>query len=172
MRSNDRKILLGKLGKPHGVKGFLYFHYYGEDKLVLQTYSAMHLEDEETLHLEKTFEKSDRLIVKFKGHNDRNAAEKLRDKEVFIFEEDLPELEEGEFYLYQLEGLLVKNLQNIILGKIKGSAGTKSNEVLVIQGSSESIDNQDRLIPYVKPEVVKEISLIKQLVIVDWPEDF
>ena len=132
----------------------------------------MHLEDEESLHLEKTFEKSDRLIVKFKGHNDRNAAEKLRDKEVFIAEEDLPEPEEGEFYLYQLEGLLVKNLQNIILGKIKGSAGTKSHEVLVIQGSSESIDNQERLIPYVKPEVIKEISLIKQLVIVDWPEDF
>jgi len=172
MRSNDRKILLGKLGKPHGVKGFLYFHYYGEDKSALQIYSAMHLEDKESLHLEKTFEKSDRLIVKFKGHNDRNAAEKLRDKEVFIFEEDLPALEEGEFYLYQLEGLLVKNLQNIILGKIKGSAGTKSNEVLVIQGSAESIDNQDRLIPYVKPEVVKEISLTKQLVIVDWPEDF
>ena len=31
MRSNDRKILIGKLGKPHGVKGYLYLHYYGDD---------------------------------------------------------------------------------------------------------------------------------------------
>ena len=172
MRSNDRKILIGKLGKPHGVKGYLYFHYYGLDLETLLSYQSLLLADQTHMKLEKYFQKSSRLIVKFESYNDRNSIEFLRDKEIFLLEEDLPDLEQGDFYLYQLEGLLVKNLEDKILGKITGTIGLKSNEVLVVKGCPESIDGRERLIPYIKPEFIKEISLANNHVIVDWSEDF
>jgi 16S rRNA processing protein RimM len=50
--------------------------------------------------------------------------------------------------------------------------GTKSNEVLVVHGCKESIDDKERLIPYIKQEFIKEISLEENYIIVDWPEDF
>ena len=150
MRSDDRKILLGKLGKPHGVKGFLYFHYYGESLKSLLSYEFLYLEDSSQIKLERFFEKSNRLIVKFQNYNDRDSIESFRDKEVFIPESELPELEDGEVYLYQLQGLIVKNLNDTILGEIKGSMGTKSNEVLIVHGCKESIDDKERLIPYIK----------------------
>ena len=74
--------------------------------------------------------------------------------------------------MYQLEGLIVKNLENKFLGNVKGTIGTKSNEVLVVESSNDSIDDEERLIPYVKPQVVKEIKLKEGFILVDWPENF
>ena len=112
------------------------------------------------------------MIIKLEGCDDRNFAEKLRNKEVYILEENLPALKEGEYYLYQLEGLKVRNLENKILGVVQGSFGTKSNEVLIVQSTQESIDDKERLLPYIKPQVVKEISLEEGLLLVDWPDNF
>ena len=85
---------------------------------------------------------------------------------------NLPPLINGEYYLYQLEGLKVRNLENKILGVVQGSFGTKSNEVLIVQSTQESIDDKERLLPYIKPQVVKEISLEEGLMLVDWPDNF
>ena len=165
-------ILLGKLGKPHGVKGYLYFHYYGDDVTNLDSYDSFQTEDGLNLKLEKKFEKSDRLIIKFESFNDRNSIENLRNKDIYILEADMPELDPGEYYLYQLEGLAVLNLQGVNLGKVDGILGTKSNEVLVVESTTASIDDKQRLIPYLKPQVVKNIELEESVIIVDWPEDF
>ena len=172
MRSGDRKVLIGKLGKPHGIKGYIYFHYYGKDLSTLLNYEELIVEQEKSFKLENTFKKSNRLIIKLEGCDDRNFAEKLRNKEVYIHEENLTPLKVGEYYLYQLEGLEVRNLENKILGIVQGSFGTKSNEVLVVQSTKESIDDKERLLPYIKPQVVKEISLEEGLLLVDWPDNF
>ena len=172
MCPQSRKILIGKLGKPHGIKGYIYFHYYGEEISNLKHYKDLYLEDSSSMELEKMFRKSDRLIIKLKECSDRNSAEELRDKEVFVKENDLLALEQGEYYLYQLEGLIVKNLENKFLGNVKGTIGTKSNEVLVVESSNDSIDDEERLIPYIKPQVVKEIKLKEGFILVDWPENF
>ena len=172
MRSKDRKVLIGKLGKPHGIKGYIYFHYYGKEISLLTNYDNFLDSDANTFKLEKMFEKSNRLIIKFEESNDRNFAESLRDKEIFVSEDDLPSLEEGEYYLFELEGLKVLNLENRILGIVKGTMGTESNEVLILESCADSIDNKERLIPYIKPQVVKEISLVDNYLLVDWPEDF
>ena len=55
---------------------------------------------------------------------------------------------------------------------VQGSFGTKSNEVLIVQSTQESIDDKERLLPYIKPQVVKEISLEEGLMLVDWPDNF
>ena len=172
MRSSDRKILIGKLGKPHGIKGYVYFHYYGQDLSNLQIYEKLQIQDQGSFKLDRVQQKADRLIIKLVGINDRNLVENLRNKEVYIEETDLPTLDEGEYYLYQLEGLLVKNLENKILGMVKSSFGTKSNEVLVIESTEDSVDNEERLLPYVKSEVIKEINLDEGMMLVDWPESY
>ena len=172
MRSKDRKILVGKIGKPHGVKGFVYFHYYGQDVSNLQLYDKLHVEDINTFKLDKVQQKSNRLIIKLVGCDDRNLAENLRNKDIYVDEDDLPPLDEGEYYLYQLEGLVVKNLENRILGEVKGTFETKSNEVLVVESTEESIDSEERLLPYVKPHVVKEINPDEGFILVDWPESY
>jgi 16S rRNA processing protein RimM len=172
MRSKDRKILIGKLGKPHGIQGFVYFHYYGKDLSTLKGYKDLYIDDFPSARLEKMFEKRDRLIIKLSACDSRNTAEELRNKEVYILENNLPDLKKGEYYLYELEGLVVKNLDSQILGEVKEIFGTKANEVLIVKNTDESIDDKERLIPYVKPQVVKEILLEEGIILVDWHENY
>ena len=172
MRSKDRKILIGKLGKPHGIQGFVYFHYYGKDLSTLKGYKVLYIDDFPSARLEKMFEKRDRLIIKLSACDSRNSAEVLRNKEVYILENNLPDLKKGEYYLYELEGLVVKNLDSQILGEVKEIFGTKANEVLIVKNTDESIDDKERLIPYVKPQVVKEILLEEGIILVDWHENY
>ena len=172
MRSSDRKILLGKLGKPHGVKGFLYIHYHGEDANKLPSYEGLFLEDGTTVKVEKLLLQKDRVILKFQETNSRNDSEKLRDKELFILEDSLPVLDNNQAYYFELEGLIVKNLENVDLGKIKEILKTNANDVLVIEPTANSVDGKERLVPYVKDNVIKEINKKDKTILIDWPEDY
>ena len=64
------------------------------------------------------------------------------------------------------------NLDNFELGKIKGILETNANDVLVIEPTDSSIDERERLVPYLKDQVVKEINKIEKTIIIDWPEDY
>ena len=172
MRSSDRNILLGKLGKPHGVKGFLYIHYYGEDTKNLSNYKGLFLDDGQAVKVEKLLLQKDRVILKFHETNSRNDSEKLRDKELFILEDSLPVLEKNQAYYFELEGFSVKNLNNVYLGKIKEILETNANDVLVIEPTKNSIDEKQRLVPYIKDNVVREINKKDKSLLIDWPEDF
>ena len=172
MRSSDRKILLGKLGKPHGVKVFLYIHYYGEDANKLRDYEGLFLEDGKVVKVEKLLLQKDRVILKFQETNSRNDSEKLRDKELFILEDSLPVLDDNQAYYFELEGLNVKNLDNVDLGKIKEILETNANDVLVIEPTENSVDEKERLVPYIKDNVVKEINKKDKTILIDWPEDY
>ena len=48
------------------------------------------------------------FVVRFEGINDRTAAEGLVHQELLVAADDLPELEEGEFHLLDLQGLNVR----------------------------------------------------------------
>ena len=172
MRSSDRKILLGKLGKPHGVKGFLYIHYYGEDPNKLYDYEGLLLDDGTLVKVDKLLLQKDRVILKFLETNSRNDAENLRDKELFIKEDSLPVLESNQAYYFELEGLNVKNLDNVDLGRVKEILETNANDVLVIEPTKSSVDERERLVPYVKDNVVKEINKIDKTILIDWSEDY
>ena len=66
----------------------------------------------------------------------------------------------------------VKNLENAHLGKIKEILETNANDVLVIEPTVNSIDEKERLVPYVKDNVVKEINKKDKTILIDWPEDY
>ena len=172
MRSSDRKVLLGKLGKPHGVKGFLYIHFYGKDVHNLSDYEGLFFEDGTTVKVEKLFLKKNRVILKFYETNSRNDSEKLRDRELFILEDSLPVLDNNQAYYFELLGLNVKNLNNADLGKIKEILETNANDVLVIEPTESSVDEKERLVPYIKENVVKEINKKDRIILIDWPEDY
>ena len=172
MRSSDRNILLGKLGKPHGVKGFLYIHYYGDNAKNLSDYQGLFLDDGTSVKVEKLLLQKDRVIIKFYETNSRNDVDKLRDKELFILEGSLPVLDNDRAYYFELEGLNVKNLDNVDLGNIKEILETNANDVLVIEPTKSSVDEKERLVPYIKDSVVKEINKADKTILIAWSEDY
>mgnify|MGYP006121121181 FL=1 len=172
MSSTDRKIILGKLGKPHGLKGFLYLHYYGENPNSLLDYIEVFIDESSIGRIDKVINLKNRVTVYISGIDNRNKAESLRDKDIYVNEKQLPQLDNGEFYHYQLERLSVVNNEGEILGCIDNVMGTGANDVLVVKPSEKSLDDLERLIPYLKDDVVESINIEENIMIVEWPSNF
>ncbi|HLB59922.1 MAG TPA: ribosome maturation factor RimM, partial [Bdellovibrionota bacterium] len=89
-------------------------------------------------------------------------AEALRGQEVVCREEDLPGLDENEFYSYQLIGLTVCTSEEE-LGVIKEVVSPAGQDILVVQGKEKQF-----LIPAV-PEILIDVDLGDGIVTVDPP---
>jgi 16S rRNA processing protein RimM len=84
----------------------------------------------------------------------------------------LPELPSGEYYWYQLEGLDVFTVSGECLGKVHHLMETGSNDVVVVRATSGSIDQRERLIPYLPDQVVQQVDLDQGRMVVDWDPEF
>lgn len=80
--------------------------------------------------------------------------------------DQLPALSAGEYYWTDLQGLRVLTVDGVELGTVDHLFATGANDVLVVKGERQ------RLIPFVKNQVVREIELEQGLVRVDWDADF
>ncbi len=113
-------------------------------------------------------------IAKVAGVDDRTDAEVLRGAIFSIKYASLPELAPDDFYWHELEGLKVvcyRGSEVLILGKIHYLLDTGANDVAVIRPSAESIDGRERLIPWIRDYVVKNIDVSSGVVEVDWHVD-
>ena len=111
----------------------------------------------------------------FVGHiRGCDVPEALRDytgKELLVPKSELPNLDQG-YYWHQLEGLKVVNLAGEILGRVHHLMETGANDVLVVRPDGDSVDQEERLVPYVPGQVVTEVDLDQGLVRVNWDKDF
>ncbi|NLY57186.1 MAG: ribosome maturation factor RimM [Gammaproteobacteria bacterium] len=112
------------------------------------------------------------LVVQLKGLRDRDEALELVDWEICVPQSELPELSEDEYYWHQLEGLQVVTLEGQLLGRIDHLLETGSNDVLVVKPCAGSIDQRERLLPYLPDLYVKHIDLSEGVMQVDWDPEF
>lgn len=88
-------------------------------------------------------------IIKFKGMYHINDIEKFRDFTLKVREEDLTDLEDGEFYYHEIIGLEVYE-NDILLGRIKEILQPGANDVWVVKRKGK----RDLLLPYITPVVL------------------
>jgi len=103
------------------------------------------------------------LFLKFQGYEDRTAAESLRGWLVQIpIEEALP-LGQDEYYVHQIEGLVVETTDGEYLGQITEVLFTGANDVWVVEGPKGEIP-----LPALA-DVILEVDLAAGRVIVRLP---
>ena len=103
-------------------------------------------------------------IIKFKGMYHINDIEKFRDFSLKVAEEDLSDLEDGEFYYHEIIGLEVYE-NDVLLGTIKEILQPGANDVWVVKRKGK----RDLLLPYIPP-VVLGINIEQGRVDVEIPE--
>lgn len=79
------------------------------------------------------------LLLKLAGYDSRDATEALRNQWLKVPEDEAIDLEEGEYFLYQLEGLQVYSDDDEHLGELVQVIETGANNVFVIQGARGEI---------------------------------
>lgn len=117
-----------------------------------------------TLTIENARPHQKYFIVKFKEVQDMNAALALKGGLLQITRDELMELPEGTFYIFDIVGLSVYDSAGAFLGKVSDIIKTGANDVYVVETGSKPI-----LVPALK-QVVKEINLAGQRMVVELPE--
>jgi 16S rRNA processing protein RimM len=113
------RILMGVIGRPHGVRGLVRVTSYADDL---------------TGHGPLSDEKGRRFVVRWRGDGvaevaelvdgvevkvtDRTAAERLTNVRLYVERARLPETEADEFYLADLVGLRAVDLAGVVIGAV------------------------------------------------------
>jgi 16S rRNA processing protein RimM len=108
------------------------------------------------------------------GIDDRNQAEVLRGYIVTVPESSLPLPATGELYWRDLEGCRVEAIHEqatVCLGVVDYLLDTGANDVLVVRASKDSLDDRERLIPWLEPDVIERVDLDTQTITVRWHPD-
>ncbi|MGE4292351.1 MAG: ribosome maturation factor RimM [Desulfovibrio sp.] len=153
----DRElVLVGKVIKPHGIRGEICVESYADSPALFFGLAAVLLGTGRgkpvRFALRAARGHQDRLLLTLEGVADRNRAEELRGREVFVRESDLPELEDDEFYLRDLLGLDVLLEDGTRLGVLENFLETPGQLVWSIAHDS----GKEILLPAV-PEFLVDV---------------
>ena len=156
--SDNKFISIGKVVKPHGIKGELKFFLYNKDSNLLSlnvsiwfkinnSYKSFYLLNSKGLG----------KIFRLESVNNRSEAELLRDKEFFVLREDLPDLDDGNFYLNDIINFKLFNGKKE-LGLILDVLLLPSADYILI-----NYNNQEVLIPVLE-KYIKFFDFDKKIV--------
>jgi 16S rRNA processing protein RimM len=151
---------IGRVIKPHGVKGKMKVEYFGEDLHRFFFYRKIFIEDEkgrpESYEIVEANPHPPRLIVRLKGIEKIEDVMPLIGKNILVEKEVLPELEEGEYYWADLLGIEVETEEGKRIGSVKEVFSTGAHDIYVVEGKRGEI-----FLPAIE-EVVRSIDLRKR----------
>ena len=177
--ATEKQVILGRVSGVFGVKGWVKVWSFTEPMERLLEYTRWSLDVPGSGWREVEIDAGQRqgkgLVAHIKGCDDRDVARQFVQAEIAVPEAAMPELPEGEFYWYQLEGLKVLaagGSQAVLLGKVSHLLETGANDVLAVVPCEGSIDERERLLPWVDGKVILGVDLRAGEIRVDWDPSF
>lgn len=170
-------VVVGRITTVYGVRGWVKIHSYTEQPEMLFEYLPWQVESGDDWQLMTVTEwrrHGDGLVAHLTGVDDREVARNYCQKDIRVSKSVLPELTGDEYYWHQLQGLSVVTRTEqgeIRLGKVTSLMETGANDVLVVRGDADSVDREERLIPYVD-QFVLNVDLPNAVIEVDWDPAF
>ena len=163
-------VVLGRLMKPHGIKGAIRVEYYAESPELLEKPLMLRAGRfaPRPVRIREWSLWKDQLILNIEGVDDRTQAEQMRGQELLIDASFLPEAEDDEPYVRDLLGLTVKLENGEVVGELEDVDFPAGQEMWIIR-APESAGGYEILLPAV-PEFVLDIDLSAEVVTIAPPE--
>ncbi|MGH8182183.1 MAG: ribosome maturation factor RimM [Rhodanobacteraceae bacterium] len=169
--NDGRRVLLGRIVGVHGVQGAVKLESFTEPRLAIFDYKPWLLEREpgcfEEIAGAQGHTQGKGMLAMLPGVSDRDIAASLTGARIWVSRDVLPELEPGEFYQADLEGLQVVNPAGDDLGRVNHLIDNGAHDVLVTRDAA----GRERLIPYVTGRYVKSVDLEAGRIVVDWDKE-
>lgn len=168
-------VTVGRVGAAYGLKGWVKLISFADPLENILSYSSFSIDDGEgirRIEIDQSRPQGKGFVGHIKGCDDRDETRKFTGKELMVEKSLLPQLDTNFYYWYQLEGLKVVTLGGDDLGDVDHLIETGVNDVLVVRASSDSVDDKERLIPYLKGQVIVSVELEQRLIRVNWEKDF
>jgi 16S rRNA processing protein RimM len=163
MTAPKNPIQMAVIGAAHGIKGEVRVKTFTGDPLALGVYGPLHAKDGRSFEVTAIRPAGTVVVVRFKGINDRSAAEALAGTDLFIDRSMLPDDgEEDEFYHADLVGLSVKAEADAVIGKVDAVHNFGGGDILELTfGGRKGV-----LVPFTQA-AVPEVSISGGFVRID-----
>lgn len=149
------KIKIGRIVNAVALRGEVKVYNYAGTKERYKKLERIIAGDGREYRIEKVRYQQEMVILKLEGIDDRNAAEAMKNKDVFITEDDLEELPCDTFYIKDLIGMeVIDEESGKRLGRLKDVLQPSAQDVYVV----ERQEGGDILIPAVS-EFIRDVSL-------------
>lgn len=166
----DKRVVIGKFGAAFGVKGWLKVNSFTEPPEGIFDYQPWQMETSQgfkVIEIVDSKVQGKNLVVQVADCEDRTKAQTLTNKAISVLRDQLPSLDDEQYYWTDLEGLTVLLANGDELGVINQFLETGANDVMVV------LDGKTRhLVPFIMKTVVKEVDMENRKVIIDWDPDF
>nr|WP_314074102.1 ribosome maturation factor RimM [uncultured Roseococcus sp.] len=141
----DTKVLLGEIGRPHGVRGLVHVRSFTAEPEGLTAYGPL---TDESGNRRFALELLTADLARIEGVQDRDAAARLTGTKLYALRDALPPTEDPEeFYLSDLEGLPAFTEDGASLGRVRAVEDHGAGAFLVLEGPPE------RLVPFTRAAV-------------------
>lgn len=165
---NERELSLGVVMGTHGVRGELRVKLHNPDSELLFELEAVQLRaagEVRTCEIESVRPGSKGLLVALAGVDTMEQAQALHGAELWVARSQLPELPDGEFYFFDLEGLSVLDPTGAARGSVERVQEYPAANVLRVRTEKGVLE-----VPMREPYLVS-IDLDAGQVVVDQLED-
>ena len=132
----QKRLEVGQIVNTFGVKGFVKIYPYVNDVRRFDDLKKVYInikKELKELEIEEVKYHKNMVLVKFKGIDDMDSAERLRNAYVEIDRKDAIPLEEGQYFIVDLLGLEVYSDEGNLLGKLNDIFNTGSNDVYEVK---------------------------------------
>lgn len=159
---------IGRIVKPHGIRGKIKVDYFGEDLSQFHLYRTVFIRDPmgqvKPCEILEVIRQPPHLILHLKDIRTHEEARSLAGREIFIPKGSLPALPEGEYYWFEIVGMEVETEEGKWIGRIKEVLPTGANDVYVVQGRTREI-----FLPAIE-QVIQHIDRNGKVMKVRWME--
>lgn len=163
--TDDRRVCVGVVGAPHGVRGEIRIRSHTADPLDIAAYGPLETEDGRTLRIRTVKPGKGVVVATFEGITDRNAAEALKNLRLYVDRDRLPEPEEDEWYHADLIGLAVVGKDGSEIGTVTAAHDFGGGDLLEVALTET---RRTVFIPFTRA-VVPEVDVVAGRLVVDPP---
>ncbi|HSE44598.1 MAG TPA: ribosome maturation factor RimM [Gemmatimonadales bacterium] len=171
MSGEPRHLVVGRLRKPHGLKGeFTVFPLTNDPASVFQAGRKLRRMDlagtmvGEPVEVERSKAYHREWLIKFRGMESRDELDLWKGQFLAAPQHSLAKPADGEVYLHELEGFAVRQADGSPLGLVSGMYEMPSGLMLEVQGPKREF-----LLPF-KREFVKQVDRENRVLVVELPE--
>ena len=160
----EKYLEVGQIVNTFGIKGQVIVKPFTDDIKRFDKLKEVYVDKKNELRLfqiEKVNYSKNMVILKFKGIETPEEAEKLRNSYLKIDRKDAEKLPEGTYYIADLIGLDVYTDENKLLGKVDYIYNAGSSDIYIVKDEQ----GKEILLPAIK-DVLKQVDLENEKIIV------
>lgn len=165
-RNDGSKVLVGRFGSAHGVRGEIKLWSFTADPLAVADYGPLESKDgKRQFVIDSLRPAKDFLVARIEGVADRDAAEALRNVEIYLPRERLPAIDEDDTWYYaDLVGLAAVGPDGVALGTVAAVHNFGAGDVIEIApvagGKTLLLPFSEALVPEVNVKAGRVIVVV------------